>query len=85
MEVEIEVTDYIATFQLPNRDEISLTYTTIRPINDNWGTTQSEPEFYLNGVSISRSQLPRAITAEIIAELIATAAISSRRSDWQIV
>lgn len=84
MEIEVEIVDYYACILL-GKNEISLIYQTERAVSDHWRTKQGEISYFLNGVSVSRSSLPDSITAEIIAELVATASIVERRSDWKVV
>lgn len=78
METKLEVVEYYAATKI-GRHHLSLFYSTTRPVNDNWGTTQSEPEFFLNRLPTSRSKLHSSITAEVIAQLIATASVVERR------
>lgn len=82
MKQKIEIVDYYACVQLNRYTAFSLTYQTTRDLSDHWGTKQSEPEYYLNGRSVSREELPSTVTAEIIAELIATASIVEIHSNY---
>lgn len=84
MEIEVEIVDYCACIRL-GKNEVTLTYRTEREVSDNWGTKQSEISYFLNGTSVCREKLPRAVTAEVLAELVATASIIDRRRDWKVI